>query len=122
MPSKPYTDLVNRTVCDRASIEWKPACLDLFRDDPRLQSFTEKGIKDLLWDFVRNQRGRLEAKKETDPYWLEKRPDDPWWYSIVIPVPQFKHGLFVKVRLLWEEGDPEDEASVQIISIHEEIK
>ncbi len=41
----------------------------------------------------------------------------------MIPTPGvFKHGLFVKVKLLWEDGDDEDEAFVQIVSIHEEKK
>ncbi len=100
-------------------IEWKAACLVRFLDDPEMMCFTEKGLKQSLWDFVL-KGGRLQARRETDQDWLREHPEDPWWYFAIITVPEFNHGLFVKVKLLWEDGDDEDDAFVQIVSIHEE--
>ena len=85
-----------------------------------MKAFTEKGIKESLWDFVLRQRCHLQARQETDTDWLREHPDDPWWYFAVLPVEEFALGLFVKVKLIWKDGDPEDDAFVQIVSIHEE--
>src|SRR6266403_1126767 len=112
-------DLVHKAICAgyRGQIEWKPACLERFRDDPKMQSFTEIGVKELLCEFVRNG-GTLEIRPEKDPYWLEVHPDDPWWYFAAIPVPEFRDGLFVKVKLILWDNDDEDDPWVQIVSIH----
>jgi len=40
---------------------------------------------------------------------------------VVVPVPEFRDGLFVKFKLLWEEDDKDEDAWVQIVSIHEEL-
>ena len=116
-------DLVHKAICAgyRGQIEWKDSCLERFRDDPAMQSFTEKGIKEELWDFVRNQGGRCKERNETAAEWLEENPDDPWWYFAILPAPIFRKGLFVKLKLLWEDGDDEADAFVQIVSIHEEL-
>src|SRR5262245_6947754 len=113
MASKARLDLVHRAICAgyRGQIEWKDRCLQRFRDDAEMKSFTERGIKDALCDFVR-QGGQLQARPETDQDWLAEHPDNPWWYFAVLPVDEFPHGLFVKVKLLWEEGDSEDDAFV----------
>jgi hypothetical protein len=122
MPIEARLDLVHKAICGgyRGQIEWQASCLARFNDDPQMKSFTEKGIKEALWDFVRNQGGKLEARMETAKEWLEEHPDDPWWYFAVLPVSEFPRGLFVKVKLLWEEGSGEEDAWAQIVSIHEE--
>ena len=86
-----------------------------------MQNFTEKGIKEDLWDFVRNKAGRCKEQNETATEWLEENPDGPFWYFAILPTPIFRRGLFVKMKLLWEEGDDEADAFVQIVSIHEEL-
>src|SRR5713226_4878313 len=122
MPRTERLDLVHKAICAgyRGQIEWKNACLERFRNDPEMKGFTEKGVRELLWDSVRNKDIQLEPRKETDPDWLKEHPDDPWWYFAVIPVSIFPRGLYVKVKLLWEDGDEEEDAFVQIVSIHEE--
>jgi hypothetical protein len=112
-------ELVHKAICAgyRGQIEWKDSCLKRFRGDPEIKGFTEKGVKELLWDFVRNQKCQLRQHQETDPEWLDENPDDPWWYYAVIPTDIFPKGLFVKVKLI--EDDDED-PWVQIISVHEE--
>jgi len=124
MPGTARPDLVHKAICAgyRGQIEWKQACLARFRDDPEMKMFTDKGVRELLWDCVRNKNYQIEHRKETDPDWLTDNPNDPWWYFVVLPVPTvFPKGLFVKVKLLWEDGDDEDDAFVQIVSIHEEL-
>lgn len=115
-------DLVLKAICAgfQGQIEWQPSCLERFLGDPEMRGFTDKGIRKALCDFVRNQGGTLECRRETDPDWLREHEDDPWWYFAIIPVPEFRDGLFVKVKLLWKEGDDEHDAFVQILSIHEE--
>lgn len=115
-------DLVHKAICAgyRGQIEWKSSCLERFLDDPEMKGFTQKGIQELLWNQVRNQGQQLKAQKETDPDWLQEHSDDPWWYYAVLPVPIFPKGLFLKVKLLWEDGDSEDDAFVQIVNYHEE--
>jgi len=115
-------DLVHQAICAgyRGQIEWQDSCLQRFRYVLEMPAFTEKGVKELLWDFVRNQGGHLRVRAETAEEWLKENPDDPWWYFAVIAVPVFPRGLFVKVRLLWEDGDAAEDAFVQIVSIHEQ--
>jgi hypothetical protein len=125
MPSAARLDLVHKAICAGVGgqIECKPALVDGLRNDPGLRRYSEKWVRNLLCNFVRNCGGQLYEKKETDQDWLAEHPDDPWWYATVIPVPMlpaFPKGLFVKVKLLWEDGDPEDEAWVQIVSVHKE--
>src|SRR5437763_165914 len=97
-------DLIHKAIGSgyHGQIEWKAACLVRFLADPEMKRFTEKGIKRSLWDFVL-RGGRLQARRETDQDWLREHPNDPWWYFAIIPVDEFPHGLFVKVKLLWEE-------------------
>jgi len=85
-----------------------------------MQSFTQRGVTESLQDFIK-RGGQLKARKESETSdWFD--PDDPFWYFAVIPAAIFKWGLFVKVKLLWDEGDDEWAASVEIVSIHEEKK
>jgi len=75
-------------------------------------------VKLLMREHVCRDGNDPAAHRETDPDWLAEHPDNPWWYCILVPVPEFQQGLFIKMKLLWEEGDPEDDAFAQLISIH----
>src|SRR5947209_7412592 len=110
MPCGARLDLVHKAICAgyRGQIEWQPACLERFLCDPSMQCFTDKGVRNLLWNFVRNQGGKVEQRQEKRSNWLD--PEDPWWYFVVVPVPQFRDGLFIELKLLWEDGDDEDDA------------
>jgi hypothetical protein len=86
-----------------------------------MKSFTQKGVNESLRDSVEKKCGNIDYQKENETSdWF--RPDDPYWYFAIVPVVEFKWGLFVKFKLLWEEGDEDDEAIVEIVSIHEEKK
>jgi hypothetical protein len=87
-------------------------------DDPDLRNFTQRGVSQLLKEHVL-KGNQLEAREVTDEDWLDRHMDDPWVYQTVVSVPEFpRHGLFLKVRLLWDEGDADDEAFVELVSIH----
>jgi len=124
MPDVSRPDLVRRAICSGVFgfIEWKPACLERFRDDPEIISITEAGVKLLLRQHVCLDGHQPEEHRETDPDWLQECPDDPWWYCVLIPVPEFEEGLYVKMRLLWDDGDPEDDAFVQLVSVHQGLR
>jgi hypothetical protein len=111
--------LVHKAICSGATgqIEIKPSLEDRIRDE--LGGLSPVGVKKLLRDFILNG-GKCKARRETADERLEEDPDDPWWYFAVIALPQFRNGLFVKVKLQWEPGDPEDDAFVQIVSVHEQ--
>jgi hypothetical protein len=88
-----------------------------------MDGYREKGVRDLLWDFVRNKGGQCEHQQESaGSEWLAENPDDPFWYFVVVPFPRFRRGLFLKFKLLWEDGDNEDDAFIQIVNYHEEVE
>jgi hypothetical protein len=118
MPTDPREDLTRKAICDRA-IRWKDSCLRRFRNDPDMKSFTERGVIQAVVDHIKND-GPVKSRKETDPDWLREHPDDPWWYFAVVPTAVFRKGLFIKFKLLWEDGDDEDDAAIEIVSIHEQ--
>ncbi len=112
-------DLVHKAILS-GQIQWKPACLERLLSQPELkpvrEAFSEKGIKELLRDFV-GDGNQLAFREEKGDAWYDWR--DPWWYFAIIPV-IFQGGLFIKVKLLWDEGDKDEDAFVEIVSIHEE--
>src|SRR5262249_3506381 len=80
-------------------------------------------IRHALRDFV-TQEGRsvIERRKEIreDPGWSERqgrRCEPDWWYRIILPVPQFRRGLFIEIILM--DADPQD-PQVLIVNAHEE--
>lgn len=63
-------------------------------------------------------RTSTKSAEETDQNWLDAHPDDPWLYCLLIPVPEYREGLFVKMKLLWEDGDQLDDAFAELVSVH----
>jgi hypothetical protein len=84
-----------------------------------MKRFKEKEVRQQLSKFVRDG-GQLEARREDAGSWCFDE-DNPWWYFAIIPFPVYRHGMYIKAILLWEDGDSEDEAFVQIVSRHEEV-
>ena len=115
-------DLIRRAICSGlfGLVEWKPQCLERFLVDSRIPATyrSDKGFKALLRDYVCDQGNQPEAHKETDPHWLQEHPDDPWWYCVLVSVPELSDGIYAKMKLLWEDGEPEDDAFAQLVSVH----
>ena len=120
MPLEPRLDLIHKAIL-AMQISWKDSCQRKLRDDRDMRRFTVEGVDLSLQEFVK-KGGKLKYRNEIDPDWLADCPNDPWWYSAVLQTPVFKHGLFVKGKLIWENGDDDDEAFFQVISIHEQKK
>jgi hypothetical protein len=114
-------DLVYKAICagTLGQVEWKPEAAENMRCNPRMKRFTPQGIRVLLREFVLEKGcDCIIPRPESDEYWLEMHPDDPWWYKVVIEeVEEFPQGLFVKMKLV----DPDDELDpwVQIVDSHE---
>lgn len=72
-------DVVCKAICagHRGQIEWKASCLERFRNDAKMKSFTEVGVKLLVWEFVCQQNGSVQYREETAQEWLEENPDAP---------------------------------------------
>ena len=124
MPRDPRIDLVNKAIC-AGQIQWSDSAQRRMRDDREMRRFTQIGINGLLSDFVANQGGQIKCRKEQNEDWLNKHPNDPWWYAVIVPVPpdipDFRRGLFVKVKLLWEDGDKDEDAWIEVISPHKQL-
>jgi hypothetical protein len=84
------------------------------RDDPAMKNFTPNGIRRLLHEFVKVHKHLLDEHENTEQY----REEHPFWYRAVVPVPDFPHGLFVKVLLVDED---EDEPFVENVSAHPQL-
>jgi hypothetical protein len=121
MPRIARPDLIHKAICAGVlrlgQMEWKESAAQNMRNDPRMKGFTTRGVQEELHRFaVANGSGCVEARPETDQYWLDIHPDDPWWYQVVIEADEFPEGLFIKLRLV----DPDDEQDpwAQIVSCH----
>jgi len=113
----PRLDLVHKAICAGiwGNIEWSDFALRELANDPEMEGFTPAGIRQLLRQFVLDGNA-LDVRSEGFELWRQQRPDHPYWYRAVIPVPQFARGLFLYVILLDE--DEEDEPFVQIVHTH----
>ena len=115
MPDPDDVELVRSAILSSTTgdCEWMDSVLQIMRSDPSLSGFTVKGLTTLLQDHVA-QGGSIDRRSERRSEYPQERR-----YRVIVPVKQFKHGLFVEIILVDE--DPEAPA-VQIVSIHEQRK
>lgn len=113
MPDQDDVELVRKAILSRTTgdCEWSDSADRKRRSDPSLSGFTTKGITTLLRDHIA-QGGSIDRRTER----RSEYPQD-CWYRIIVPVEQFKHGLFVEIILVDEDPDA---PSVQIVSVHEQ--
>jgi hypothetical protein len=117
MAAVPRLDLVHKAICagTLGHIEWKDAAARLVRDNPEMNGLSPEGVRALLREYVRLNRGILSLRNETRAEILTDDPDDPFWYRVVFPVPDFPKELFVEVKLI---DDDEHDPWVRIVSCH----
>jgi hypothetical protein len=106
-------ELVRRAIISHTTgdCEWEEREAERFRPYRYLQGLTPEYIRTLLQDHVR-EGGRIDRR-------VERRPEydyRDYWYRVIIPLTEFRHGLFVEIILVDE--DPEAPA-VQIVNAHE---
>src|SRR5262249_8602389 len=120
MPGPPRLDLVHKAI--RAgtlgNIEWEPSALQRMLEDPTMEGVTAFGVRLLLREFV-SQGSCLDVRDQKSEQHLEERPEHPYWYRAIIPVPQFPKGLFVETILI--DPEEEEEPFVQIVSAHRQL-
>ncbi len=118
MPNQARPDLVQKAICagvftgDVLFADNAYRCLE---DDPGMRGFTPVGIKQLLRDFICNHGGAIDPRNQGFEHWLDK--ENPYYYRVVIPVPEFPKGLFVEIIIT--DYDPND-PFVSIVSVHEQ--
>jgi hypothetical protein len=123
MSSIARPDLIRRAICSGFGyglVEWKPKCLERFLVDRTIPEKyrLDKAFRALLRKHVCEDGNQPEAHEETDPQWRHENPDDLWWYCVLISVPELHEGIYAKMKLLWEDGEPPDDAFAQLVSVH----
>lgn len=115
MPDPDDVELVRKAILSSITgdCEWTDSVIRIMRSDPSLSGFTVKGLTALLQDHLA-QGGSIDRRTE-----MRSEYPQECWYRVIVPMTQFKHGLFVEIILVDE--DPEAPA-VQIVSVHEQRK
>lgn len=115
MPAPDDVELVRKAILSSTTgdCEWSDSAIRIMRSDPSLSGLTEEGVESLLQEYIA-QGGSIDRR-------AEKRTEYPqdFWYRVIVPMKQFKHGLFIEIILVDE--DPEAPI-VQIVSVHEQRK
>lgn len=114
--SSPQLDLVHKAIRSGilGHIQWKDSAERLMRADPQMKGFTPTGVRAMLRQFVL-EGNTLDARLETRQEFLEERPDDPYWYRALIPVPGMPRGLFLELILVDNDAD---EPWIEIVSVY----
>lgn len=120
MASSPRLDLVHKAILAGVlgNIEWKDSAIRLMQDDPEMRGFTSHGVRLLLREFV-NTGNSLSVRQERRAEWVEDRPDHPYWYRAILPVPEFSQGLLVEAILL--DHEEEEDPFIQIVHAHRQL-
>lgn len=115
MPEPDDVELVRKAILSRTTgdFEWSDSAAQRMRFDPSLNGWTLETLKALLRDHVA-QGGSIDQRTET----REEYPQE-YWYRVIVPVEQFRHGLFVEIILVNEDLEA---PAVQIVSVHEQRK
>jgi hypothetical protein len=82
------------------------------RRDRQLEGLTPEGIKSLCQGFVANG-GAVKQKKEKRPEYSHRR----FYYTVIIPLDEFLHGLFIEIELTDEDALT---PAVRIVNAHEQ--
>ncbi len=84
-------------------VEWDEASANRVRSDPDLRGLTPEFLKREVIRYMRTQRapkvGQIPEKR--DGY----RDNYRFYYKVILPVPGFRHGIFVEMRLTGDD-DP----------------
>ena len=109
-------DLIYKAICS-GNIQWNISAAENMLRDERTKNFAPTVVKGWLCNFVLSKGSDcVKVRPETDDYWLEVNPDDPWWYKVNIEFSDRPTRLFVKMKLV----DPDEEANpgAEIVSVH----
>jgi hypothetical protein len=116
MPDPQELELVHRAIKEARTTtdccEWDAKAASRVERDIAMETCKPARIKQLLIDFVLNG-GIVEQVPETrDDYSFRK-----YFYKAILPVSEFRHGLFVEIVLI--NDDPEL-PGVLLVNAHEQ--
>ena len=94
--------------------EWHERAEKRVQADPDLHDYSPTAIRELTFDFVA-AGGTIQQIKEQRSEYAEFE----YYYKLILPVPDFTHGLFVEIRLV--DADP-DCPSVHLVNAHPQRK
>jgi hypothetical protein len=108
-------DLVVKAITSHVSgdCEWQERAARRVRGDSDLKGLTPEGIKALLQVYVAGHPDQVRQVRDNRPEYAHQN----FFYKVIVPVDEFKHGLFIEIILI--DADPKDPA-VQIVSTHEQ--
>jgi len=96
--------------------EWRDdTVIARVRSEPSLQGLDPNYIKERLYQYVAQEGGQIDQRRETRPGWRDRRR---YWYRVVIPEPDFPRGIFVEIIMKdWDEDCPE----VSLVNAHSQL-
>jgi len=110
-------ELVRRAIMSRLGgcCAWDEKAAQRVRSDQSLEGVSPEDINALLRDYVTEHPEAVTARRENRD---EYRGVRDFWFRVILPVPEFTHGLFVELVL---EDDPDpDIPGVVIVNAHEQ--
>jgi hypothetical protein len=93
--------------------EWDDKAAKRIRTDPDLLGLTPAEIERLLHEYVIVHDGQVQQVEETRPEYSDRR----FYYKVIIPITEFRRGLFVEIVL--DDDDPELPCE-RIVNAHEQ--
>lgn len=112
--------LVVKAVCDclGGCFEWDDKCAMTALGNPDNKGYLPRFIRREVAEYVRKTGGSVVIQvREERPNW---RDNLAFYYKVILPLPEFKCGLFVEVRLTGVD-DP-DFPEVTIVSAHSQTR
>jgi hypothetical protein len=97
-------------------VEWDDDSACRVRNDPNLRDFTPEFIKREVIRCVRNASASVVQKPEKRERWMDEYR---FYYKVILPLPEFRDGVFVELRLV--DADP-DVPMVLLVNAHPEVK
>jgi hypothetical protein len=96
---------------------WDGRSAQIVRGDGELKGLTTSTIKAELTSFVKANGGTVVMQiLEARPEWREEYK---FYYKVILPIEDLKHGLFVEIRLT--DDDP-DVPTVTLVGAHPQRK
>jgi hypothetical protein len=116
VPEPDELELVRRAILEAVTItgccEWHGQVLDRIRHDRYLRGLTPESIRKAFIQFV-GAGGVIQQVPENRPEYNDRA----YYYKAILPLPEFKHGLFVEIVLA--QADPEL-PGVLLVNAHEQ--
>jgi hypothetical protein len=92
--------------------EWDMKAERRFLSRPPLPNLTPEGVIDELIDFIASGGDVVQVEEQRPEY-----DDRPFYYKVILPMAEFRLGLFVEIIL--HDDDP-DVPMVRIVNWHEQ--